>query len=171
MKYIVNKKLKKYFIVILLSAVWLSGTAQTNCKIKKAKAFYSVSSPGTQMTDDNGNPIPVKPNITRFIFVEWTGSGAPQIETVFYNKQSMSVTVSVEEGNKAVLGSNYTNNPEFNITAKKCNSLWKLGLYPIDSNSEPELNCSDIVINIKGARGLCSFKITNETRLMTLPRY
>ncbi|MBK8610997.1 MAG: hypothetical protein IPL84_13905 [Chitinophagaceae bacterium] len=164
--------MKKISLAIVLLAFIVPIFGQTNCKIKKASAYYTSSAPGMQMVDDNGYPVPPKMTIDRFIYIELTSRKKPEIVTVLYNTTVLSVTLTAVEGNKAVLGSNFANNPDFNVQAKKCNSLWKLDLYTVDGKDMPELDCKDISINIKNEDGTtCTFKISNESRLNLLPRY
>ena len=54
---------------------------------KKAYAFYTVSIPGVQMADENGNPVPPKPICGTVYLFEWSGSKNPEIETVLYNNK------------------------------------------------------------------------------------
>ena len=61
--------MKILFLSAILMVVPLSLAAQTKCNIKKAYAFYTVSMPGMQMADENGNPIPPKPNIDRLLYI------------------------------------------------------------------------------------------------------
>ncbi len=163
--------MKNILLTIFVSAMILNCNAQTNCSIKKAYAFYSISTPGVQMADDNGNPIPVKSTINRFIYIEWTGAKNPEIETVMYNNKALTANLSAVEGDTAVLGPNFINNPDFKVISKKCNKLWKIDLGNVLGNEAPEQNCNNIIIKTKGSKNACVFKLTKETLLMTMPRY
>lgn len=155
----------------MLIGAALTSCAQTNCHIKKAYAFYTVSMPGVQMADENGNPVPPKPYVERFIYIEWSGSKNPEIETVLYNNNTMAVTLAAVEGTSVTPGDDTGNNKGYKITSKKCNSLWKLQLQPLSGNEMPEQNCNNIIIKIKGADKGCEFKLSKETELATFMRY
>lgn len=145
--------------------------AQSKCPIKKAYAFYTISYPGVQMADENGNPVPVKPNIDRFIYIEWSGAKKPEIETVLYDNNALSATLTAIEGTEVIPGDDIGNNQDHKITAKKCNILWKLQLQLLTGNEMPAKNCSIIMIKIKGTDHSCEFKLVKETELQTFMRY
>jgi len=86
--------MKRFLISSILLVAVANVFGQNYCTIKKAYAFYNASMPGIQMTDDNGNPIPVLPNFTRFIYAEYVGSKMPEIKSVLYNNEVLSFTVT-----------------------------------------------------------------------------
>lgn len=144
--------------------------AQSNCTVKKAYAWYNVSMPGAQMTDENGNPIPPKPIITRFIYVEYSGSKLPEIKSVIYSNTALDYTVvSVKE--KTISIGDKKLNPNKTITAKKGNSFLKLDLQPFEGKTMPDADCKSIIIKSKIAGKLCKFYVTTEKEFATLPRY
>ena len=159
------------FISMCLLVVSFICPAQTSCNIKKAYAFYTVSVPGAQMSDDNGNPIPPKVDIARFIYIEWGGTVRPQIKTVLYNNRALAATLIAVKGRAVVPGSELSENNNFKITCKKGNSLWKIELQPQGDNSMPEQDCKNIIIKTNVNGKTCSFKLSKETQLMVLPRY
>jgi hypothetical protein len=161
--------MKNIFISLFLLVPVLIAGAQTTCNIKKAYAFYTVSMPGMQMADENGNPIDPKPDIRRFIYIEWSGIKDPQIETVLYNNKPLPATITPVKGNTVIPGDNYGNNKDYKISSKKGNSLWRIELQPEADNSTPGQGCKNIIIKTKGTK-VCSFKLIKETQLMTLPR-
>lgn len=163
--------MKHIVIFLFLTASTLTACAQSKCNIKKAYAFYSVSTPGMQMSDDNGNPIPPKATVTRFIYFEWSGAKNPEIESVLYDNKALQINLTAVEGDTAILGADFSNNPDFKVVSKKCNSLWKIDLQPSGDNPVPERNSKKIIIKTKGSTNACVFKITKETLLNTLPRY
>jgi hypothetical protein len=165
------KEMKKIVFSIILVAAVLTSCAQTKCNLKKAYAFYTVSVPGMQMTDENGNPIPPKADIGRFIYFEWSGAKVPEIETILYNNKTLVATLVAVEGNSVIPGSELSQNNEFKITSKKCNSLWKIELQPKQSDPMPDTGCKNIIIKIKGTDKACALKLGKETQLMTMPRY
>ena len=160
--------------ILLLHIVLLTGSlvsfAQVNCNIKKAYAFYNVEMPGIQMADENGNLIHPKANITRFIYVEYSGSKKPDIKSVLYNGVLLDFTVvSVKE--KAVSIGDKELNPGNTITAKKGNTFLQINLQPSEGKTMPEADCKNIVIKSKLAGKLCKFYVTREKEFATLPRY
>ena len=147
------------------------GQAQTNCNIKKAYAFYTVSVPGMQMVDENGNPIPPKADITRFIYIECLGTTKPQIKTVLYNNKDLFATVTAAVEKTVIPGGDLGNNKDFKITATKGYSVWKIELQPHGDNQMPGQDCKNIIIQLKVKGKTCSFKLAKETELTTLQRY
>lgn len=163
--------MKKIFLFFSLVIVVFISFAQTNCSIKKAYAFYTVSIPGVQMADENGNPVPPVPFINRYIYFEWSGSENPEIETVLYNNKALSVSLTAVDSSSVIPGENFGNNEEHKITAKKCNKLWKIELQPLANNTMPAENSNNIIIKTKGTNNSCQFKLKKEIQLKALPRY
>lgn len=163
--------MKKIFIILFFITTVLNSFAQSDCNIKKAYAFYTVSVPGMQMSDDNGNPIPPQITVNRFIYIEWSGAKDPEIETVLYNNMALSANLTAVEADSVVLGSNFSNNPDFKVVSKKCNSLWKIDLRPLKGDPMPDQNCKNIIIKTKGTGNACSFNLAKEIQLNLLPRY
>jgi hypothetical protein len=162
--------MKILFLHILLLTGFSVSFAQVSCNIKKAYAFYSVSMPGAQMADENGNPITPKANITRFVYVEYSGTKMPDIKSVLYNGISLDFSVlrvkekSVHIGDKKL-------NPGNTITAKRGNSFVQVTLQPFEGNAMPDADCKNIIIKSKLAGKLCKFYLTGEKAFATLPRY
>jgi hypothetical protein len=163
--------MKNIVISIFLLASALTSFAQPNYNIKKAYAFYTISVPGVQMADENGNPIPPKVDIGRFIYIECSGTRKPVIEKVLYNYKVLSATLSAIKGNSVIPGSELSKNNEFKITAKRGNCLWKVELQTIGTDSMPEQDCKNIVIKYKANNKTRILKLVKETQLMTMPRY
>jgi len=160
-----------YILTLFLLAAVLSSCGQNKCNIKKAYAFYAVSIPGAQMVDENGNPIPPKPDIQRFIYFEWQGSSKPKIEMVLYNNKTLSAKLVPVSGRSVVPGSEFSENNTFKIVAKKGNSLWRIDLQPRDGNSMPDQDCKNIVIKNRLNGKTCSIKLIEEMQLVAMPRY
>lgn len=162
--------MKKIFLpIILLTCVSVS-FAQSYCTIKKAQAFFNVSMPGVQMADENGNPVPPKPNITRFIYAEYSGSKMPDIKTVVYNGKALSFTiVSLKE--KIVSVGDPKISPNYKLSAKKGNSILKIGLQAEEGKTMPETDCKNIIIKSRVAGKICRFYIYAEKQFITAPRY
>lgn len=163
--------MKALFISTCLLVAILNCNAQAGCNIKKAYAYYTVSIPGMQMSDENGNPIPPKIDITRFIYLEGVGTAKPQISTVLYNNKSLRITVVAVKNKTVVPGKELSENNNFKIISKKGNSLWKIELQPQGDSIMPGAGCKDITIKINVKSKTCSFKLVKEEQLMVLPRY
>ncbi|MEO6252675.1 MAG: hypothetical protein ABIO79_05190 [Ferruginibacter sp.] len=164
--------MKRIFILSLfLLVVVLTSFGQNKCNIKKAYAFYSVSIPGAQMTDENGNPIPPKVDILRFIYFEWIGTGKPKIEMVSYNNMAFTATLVAIKGRSVIPGREFSESNNFRITAKKGNTLWKIELQSMDGNSMPGEDCKNIIIKTRLKGKSCSIKLTKEMQLVSMPRY
>ena len=159
---------------LIISLLFLTASpycfAQSSGTIKKAYAYYSISMPGMQMADENGNPIEPKPNITRFIYVEYSGTKMPDIKEVVYNAEQLSFSI-VDIKEKIVSIGDKTLNPDNSITAKKGNSLLKIELQPAEGKTMPATACKTIVIKSKLGSRLYKFYITGEKKLATLPMY
>lgn len=159
--------MKKVFIFLLLCVAGSFGYAQSKCNINRAWAFYTVSYPGVQMVDENGNLIPPKPMIDRFIYIEWCGAKKPEIKEVLYNNRSYDAVLEKVDGSSVIPGKDLDPRNKTRITAAKCKKLWRLVLFQEDQI--PEQGSKQIVIKTKSP-GACVFKLSKETGLMTLPR-
>ena len=162
--------MKNFFLTIFVTVLVITCNAQTSCGIKKAYAFYTSSMPGMQMADENGNPIQPKPIINRFIYIEWTGAKNPEVITVLYNKKPLTASITKAENNSVTAGTDNNNNSK-EITAKKCNSLWRLDLQTADGIEMPETDCKNIIIKLKATGKTCELKLTKEIQLQTRPSY
>jgi hypothetical protein len=164
--------MKTLIFSILLLPVILTSCAQTRCAaVKKAYAYYTVTIPGMQMADENGNPIPPKSDIARFIYLECSEPKMPEIDSVLYNGIPVNASMSRVEADTVIAGNKYENNQELMITAKKGNTIYKIALHSATDQSPVNTDCKNIILKIKIAGKNCEFKIEEELQLMTLPRY
>lgn len=161
----------KSFLIISLLLTAVSVSFAQNCGlIKKAYAYYNVSMPGIQMSDENGNPISPKPNITRFIYVEYSGTKMPDIKAVLYNAAELSFSVaSIKE--KTIFIGDKKLNPNNSISVKKGNKLLKIDLQPKEGKTMPDADCKNIVIKSKLGGKLYKFYVTGETEFLSHPNY
>jgi len=162
--------MKALFISLLVLTISLIGFAQSTCNIKKAYAFYHVSMPGVQMADENGNPIPPKANITRFIYVEYSGTKKPDIKTILYNNTQLSFSVVSVKAKMVSVGDKKLN-PENNISARKGNSFLKIDLQPAEGKTMPDADCKNIVITSKLGNKVCKFYVVSEKEFVSPPSY
>ncbi|MBL7703751.1 MAG: hypothetical protein JNM14_15995 [Ferruginibacter sp.] len=161
--------MKTILLGLFLSGCFSVSFAQNNCSVKKGTAYYTSSIPGAQMADENGNPVPPKPVITRFIYLEYSGIKVPAIKSVSYNGVELSLTViSVKE---KTAFPDKEQNPGEVIKAKKGNSLLKIDLQPEEGKTMPATGSKSIIVKYKTSGKLCRFYIFSEKRLETLPMY
>ena len=163
--------MKKIFLFALLSATISVSPGQINCNIKRAYAFYSSSLPGAQMVDENGNPVPPKPIINRFIYVESSGTTMPDIKTVLYGNMQLVFSLVKIKDKTVSVGNGYDKNKDVIIAAKKGNTLWKIDLQPMAEKAIPETNCKSIIIKSRIANKFCRFYLQKETEILSLPSY
>ena len=163
--------MKTILMILCMTGAVLTSGAQKKCNIKKGYAFYTISIPGVQMADENGNPVPPVPTIDRYIYFEWSGADKPVIESVMYNKISQTIVISKIDSNWVIPVTDHANNKDYKIKADKCNSLWAIQLHHITDKPAVERGCKDIVIRLKGIDSNCEFKLVKETELTSLPRY
>lgn len=172
----------KYTLVLLLTFFSLSSCCQQK-KISKgekntqptiestsktaliAQAFFTVTSPGAQMVDENGNAV----NnfiVSRAVFIEYKGDEIPTEitavtpEGLIYKGAASKVN---QEGE--VVGKLQNNNVEITLRPKTNHNLWKIELQPLGfiKQSTEALNYLDI----KAIFGTKIFKtrIVGETQL------
>jgi len=161
--------MKRAFISIFLTAFVLTAGAQKKCGIKKAWAFYTATMPGMAMADENGNIIPPKPIIGRFIYIECVGTAKPEIGSVLYNNRLLEASLTKVENVLVIPGGDIDNNKNYRIRPQKNNSLWKIDLQPPGGDPMPAPGCRNIVIKTRNKT--CSFKLSKETKLSTMPTY
>jgi hypothetical protein len=163
-------KMKLFIIAVLVFTNISWSFAQSTCAIKKAGAYFNVSLPGIQMVDDNGNPVPVKPIINRFIYVEYTGLKMPEIKAVLYNGSELSFNViglkekTVQIGDKGL-------NPNNSFSVKKGNSMLKIELQYKEGKTIPDRDCKSIVIKSKIVGRTCRFYVIGEKEFRSFPSY
>jgi len=162
--------MKTFLLSFFLLAITSQSFAQNSCNIKKANAWFSASMPGAQRADENGNPIDPKPIINRFIYVEYSGSKAPQIRSVTYNGAELIFTV-VNLKEKTVWAGDKKLNPGNGMSAKKGNSFLKIDLQPADGQLMPDAGCKNIVIKSIVAGKACKFYAPAEKQFATMPMY
>lgn len=163
--------MKKIIFAALNVCFVLASCAQTKCTVKKAYAFYTVTIAGAAIVDENGNVIPPKPQITRFIYLEMAGTKTPVIEKIMYDSIQYSNQIERVEGNTIIPGETNTENAKHTIRVKKNNSLWKIILQSTDENVKATEGVSEIRISFKNGNKSCTYKLKKEILLHTAPRY
>jgi len=164
--------MKKTFFTGILIAVVFSSGAQVKCSINRAYAYFTVSIPGAQMVDEKGNPVPPVPQVERFIYVEGKGVNKPLVESVSYNNNRFTGVLTKVEGNTISAGKKSVDEKEVIIKARNGNTLWKLELQPVSDKPQDPSACRNILIKLKTAGKICSYKVPGgESQLSTPPRY
>lgn len=168
----VNCEMKKLLSTIGLFTCILAAEAQPKCNLHKAYAWFTVSIPGTQMVDENGNRVPPVLQVSRFIYLDWKGNNKPVIETVYYNNVAFTAIPEKANGNTVSVGKDLDNEKNIVIKAKKGYTLWKLALQPVVDKPQDPAGCKNIVIKLKLAGKVCTYKIpAGETQLYSPPSY
>jgi hypothetical protein len=162
--------MKSLIISCLVLTAAFQGFAQSCGSIKRVYAYYNASMPGIQMVDDNGNPVTPKPNITRFIYVEYSGTKMPDIKAVQYNAEPLVFSV-ISVKDKMVSVGDKNLNPNNSITAKKGNSFLKIDLQPAEGKTMPDTGCKSIVIKSKVGNKICRYYVSSEKEFATPPSY
>jgi hypothetical protein len=162
--------MKLFFLSSFLMAGVFQSCAQKPCPVKTGYAYYNVSMPGMQMADENGNPVPVKPYITRFIYVEYKDSAPPEILTVLYDSSALLFTVALLKEKTVAIGDKDLN-PGKTITVKKGYSFLKIDLQAANGKTMPGPDCKNITIKSKVAGKINSLQIKNEQEFATHPHY
>jgi len=159
-------------LLLCMSFIAVAGSAlsQTNCNIKNAHAFYSISMPGAQMADEQGNPVPPKPNISRLMYIEYSGTKAPEISAISYNNIAMHYT-TVQVKKRTVFIGDRAFNPKNSITAKKGNSFIQVILQPQEGTILPDVECKSIIVKSKLGKKRCVFYISTEKEFVSAPAY
>lgn len=164
--------MKKIFFTAVFIAVNLSSDAQAKCNISKAYAYFTMTIPGAQMVDENGNPVPPVPNVDRVIYLDWKGAGGPVVQSVSYNNISMTATITRIEGSTTLVGKKQVDQKDILVKVKKGNTIWKLQLQRVDDKPQEPGVCKNISIKIKTAGKICVYKVSGgESQLYTLPMY
>lgn len=165
----------KYTKLILLCVLFwntrLVGFAQKNCSIVNAYAFYNLTSPGMPMVDDKGNTVSLPQKITRFIYLEWNSIISPEVDKVVYDNKSYTAIASIIKSNKVIPGVPEDSNHEYSIIAKKCNTLWKLELQPINIEEIEKPGATSIIIFLKKDKNDCKYYLSQEKLISTHPSY
>ena len=93
------------------------------------------------------------------------------IESVTYNAVVVKTTVSKVEDSTVIVGKISEDEEPITLRAKKGYSFWKLELEPVDDKPQDSKACKNIVLNVKVAGKICTYKIPAESQVLGLPRY
>ncbi len=130
-----------------------------------ARAFFTVTSPGAQMVDENGNAVS-NFIITREVFIEYKGEDVPtEITAVTPQGLIYKGTASKVEKEGVLVGKLQSNDKELSLRPKQNNNLWKIELQPVGFTKQSTEALK--YLDIKALFGTKAFKtrIVGETQL------
>jgi len=162
--------MKKIFSLVILTVLYTCSYAQAS-RVQKAQAFFTVSSPGTQFVDDNGNKVPIEPIVDRFIYIECKCNGKPKIDSVWYNGVLFTASVADQEEKAANIGIKKDNGKPVLVKAKKGNHIWRIGLVQAGGKTLRHESVKKILIKGKLDKARFSYTIVSETELSTPDSY
>jgi len=162
--------MKKIVGLLILTVVYTCCNAQLY-RVEKAQAFFTVSIPGTQRVDDNGNRINPEPITARFIYLECKYSGKPKIDSVWYNGLLFTASVADSEEKTATIGIKKDNGKPVMLKAKKGNHVWRIDLVQPDGKTLQHKSVKKILIKGKLDKTKFSYTIVSETELSTPDMY
>ncbi len=163
--------MKKYAIgfTFFCSLLSVKSNGQTFCPVKNGYAFYTLTIPGMQRVDENGNRINPKAVKQRFIYLESQSGVMFSIEDVYYNNIPVKKFTVVAAENVVNLGfADGTGNP-LKIKAGKKFNLWKITIEPKENDKEKEN--TTISVKIKSAKKVSIFIIKKEIQISTPDSY
>jgi hypothetical protein len=164
--------MKKILPIITIACFLLmSACAQNKTSIKSVAAYFTVSIPGMQRVDENGNKINPQPFFTRFLYVETKGKAKPFFDTISYNGSLYSSSVAVDSSTVKV-GVNVKDGTPIMMKAVKGNAIWRIDLQPLNDKQKIVAANANVII-IKGKVDKTAFKINlkNEIELSTPDMY
>ncbi len=161
MKKIINTLLLLFFITNIF--------AQKPCSILSANAFYSVVMPGNMPVDENGNPLKIKPNLSRTIFISSNCNITPIISKVSYDNIFPAFFIEKAKDEEVSNLMDDTNN-KIKLNARKSSFLWKVTVVPSAGISVPE-KPKKISIEWKQKNKIIKLVIQKEAQLATFPTY
>ena len=162
--------MKKITGILMLAFCTVFGNAQ-NYKIQKAYAFVSTFTPGRAQTDEDGrrrNPGTVT---ERFIYIETNYKDKPLIDSVLYNSEVFTGTITAIKEARHNAGIKKVNKQEVIISPKKGNYIWRLDLQKANGNNLKHEPVKKIIIKGKLGKSKFSYTIIFETELTTPNRY
>lgn len=155
--------------VLLLFSVCLFSCIQTKNLVKKTYAYYTEKQPGTIPADDNGIPLPVKPDTVLVVYVEAKSDGI-RWDTAWHNGKPYKIIPQFFETGYYDAGIEKLSREKVLITVDPPHFLYQLYLEPIRQTqglSVPESN-SDILL-----KGIYKGKVIlhKASRLVELEAY
>jgi hypothetical protein len=162
--------MKKTLGVLILTVLYTCCSAQLY-RLEKVLAFFTVSAPGTQLVDDNGNKVNPVLIIDRFIYLECKFNGKPKIDSILYNGVLFTASVADKEEKTATIGIKKDNGKPVMLKAKKGNHIWRIDLIqPPGKTLQPE-SVKKILIKGKLDKQKFSYTIYKEVEMPAPDRY
>jgi len=124
------------FMLVLLLVNLLSSCAQTKKLVINSHAFFEQRLPGMQRTDQDGKPVPVKPDTVTIVYVE-TVSKDVLWETAWQNGQQYSFFSQEIVAAPFNAGRSYTEDRKITLFTESGNFLWKLYLIKEPNQKAP----------------------------------
>jgi hypothetical protein len=146
----------RLLILFCLSGSALSGCAQASF-IKKGNAFMSERSPGTEMLDDNGNPVVQQKIVNYTVYVELSGA-VPEWKYAWYQSQMFVLNPTKIDGGKLEIGIDKTTGKKITIQPAKGNQLWQLELVPTKSSLNNSIKPKGKEVILEGIRQNKTFR-------------
>jgi hypothetical protein len=161
--------MKKIISTLLLLFFITNVPAQKTCSILTANAFYSIVLPGNMRVDENGNPLKVKPNYSRTIFISSNCTDTPIVSKVMYD--NVSPTFYIEKATNEELSNLMDDaNNKIKLNAAKSSYQWKIIIVPSGGISLPE-KPKIITIQWKQKTKVNRMILKKEAQLATFPTY
>jgi hypothetical protein len=130
--------------------------AQTSpAAIVRAKSFYKTRSQGMQMVDENGQPVPLQPDVFHFTVLEVKGKQAPVVDSLFYYGRYCHSTVSGISSRNWIIGTLKATGQKASWKLQPGTTIW-LVEYKVDAEQKPGTKA----VMIKGKYNRQKFRIT-----------
>lgn len=135
-------------LLLLLSLSLIKAQQKTATGLVKARAFYQLRLPGTQMVDEKGQPVSQVADTIHFIVMEIRGNQVPVVDSLFYFGKYYRCTVSG------------ISNPKWNIGNLKRNgktAAWQVqpnsGLWMVEFTAVKKTIAKKPAVVVKGKIG------------------
>lgn len=161
--------MKKLIMLFFLIGACNACLAQN--KVQKAQAFFTVSIPGMQRMDVNGNKIDPEPIYNRFIFLECRYEGKPKVDTVFYNGIVFKASVADKEETELTIGIRTDDGRPVIANPKKGNHIWKIDLIPLNGKALQHQAVKKILVKGMLNKTKFTYTIASETELTAPDMY
>lgn len=161
----------KIIIGILVLILFTICSYAQNYKIQKVYAFVSSFTPGRAQTDEDGRRINPGPVTERFIYLETNYKGTPVIDSVLYNSELFTGTLTAIKETRHNAGIKKVNGQAVIISAKKGNYIWRLDLQKANGTILKQETIKKFIVKGKLGKSKFSYVVTAETELKTPNRY
>jgi hypothetical protein len=166
----IHSTMKKIFGLLVIT-VWCTCCNAQLCRVQKAQAFFTVSFPGTQFADEQGNKINPEPIVERYIYLECKCKVKPAIDAVLYNGILFTASVADKEEQSNNIGIKKNNGKPILLNAKKEDHVWRIDLTQAGGKTLQHDLVKKIIIKGKLDKIKFTYSINTETELSTPDRY